>query len=127
MSCKNSVVSHKTDYLKCPLSIGDVVRWGIIPCRVVGFTTLFPNFVYLVSLSSDGVPQGEVLRAPLSELHTYLVGTSVNFRLNGDIVSGVVRSYDLLGRCVVKLDDSYLPENPIRVFRLSPAELLEVA
>lgn len=120
--------SHKTDNVNSvSLSVGDLVRWGRIPARVVGFSSLFPGLVYLVALTSCGDPEGEVMLAPLSELYTYLVGSTVSFLLNGERVSAVVRSYDSFGRCVVRLCDDFLPNNPIRFFRLSPAELLEVA
>ena len=124
MSCKNSGVSHKTDCVKLAPSIGDIVRWGIIPCRVVG---VFGDVVYLVVLSRFGLPVGEVLTAPASELFSYRVGTSISFRLHDKIVRGRVRSYDVFGRCVVRLDDEFFEDSPIRVFHLSTAELLDVA
>ena len=101
MSCKNKRVSHKADCVKCSPSVGDVVRWGIIPCRVVG---LCGCMVYLVALSLHGIPYGEVLTTTVDEVFSYCVGSLVSFRLNGDLVSGVVKSYDVYGQPDAMLD-----------------------
>ena len=123
MSCKKSGPCRIRRITHCLPSVGDVVRWGLVLGRVVG---LSGDTVYLVALDCSGLPVGLVLRAPVFDLFFYHVGAVISFRLNGEVVRGRVKSYDSLGRCIVRLDDSYLPGNPIRVFHLSSSDLLEV-